>query len=103
MKFKNKLAVLLAILVVGVTGCGTPQADTAGQDATDTADAVVDTWDGSFYSRYNKDRVYDYTDPETGVHYLIYSDTAAHGAMGGITPRLNTDGSVMVDGKGVGK
>ena len=102
MKFKNKLAVLLAISVVGVTGCGAPQTDASGRDATDTTDAVVHTWDGSAY-KYNKDCVYDYTDPETGVHYLIYSDTAVRGAMGGITPRLNADGSVMVDEKGVEK
>lgn len=50
----------------------------------------------------------DFVDPETGVHYLIY-EAEIYGssggklytksAMGGITPRLNTDGSIMVDPK----
>lgn len=54
----------------------------------------------------------DFVDPETGVHYLIYeafvrnrneiygssrSNLNTTSAMGGITPRLNTDGSIMVD------
>lgn len=41
--------------------------------------------------------VYDYTDPETGVHYLIYSEDQYNAGMGGITPRLNPDGSTMVE------
>lgn len=34
----------------------------------------------------------DYVDPETGVHYLLYED----GDAGGICPRYNADGSIMV-------
>ena len=41
--------------------------------------------------------IYDYTDPETGVHYLIYSEDQYNAGMGGITPRLNPDGSTMVE------
>ncbi len=47
---------------------------------------------------YNND-IYEFIDNETGVHYLIYShkyDGYAAG-MGGITPRLNSDGSVMTE------
>ena len=39
------------------------------------------------------DNVYDYVDPDTGVHYLVYCGYRK----GGIAPRLNPDGSVMVD------
>lgn len=48
---------------------------------------------------YNSD-VYDYVDPETGVHYLIYSHKSYNAGMGGITPRLNPDGSIMVEKEG---
>lgn len=41
----------------------------------------------------------DWVDPDTGVHYLVYSDQSGYAGMGGITPRLNPDGSVMVDEK----
>lgn len=48
-------------------------------------------------SNVTKKVVYDYTDPETGVHYLIYSEDQYNAGMGGITPRLNPDGSIMVE------
>lgn len=48
-------------------------------------------------SSLTKKVVYDYTDPETGVHYLIYSEDQYNAGMGGITPRLNPDGSNMVE------
>lgn len=38
--------------------------------------------------------IYDYTDPDTGIHYLIYFGSNGRA---GITPRLNRDMSVMVD------
>ena len=40
--------------------------------------------------------IYEFVDPETGVHYWIYSHGAAYQGMGGITPRLNADGTIMV-------
>lgn len=47
---------------------------------------------------YNND-IYEFIDPDTGVHYLVYSRSAPSKGMGGITPRLNADGSIMVDSK----
>lgn len=40
--------------------------------------------------------VFVWTDEETGVQYIIYSDTAGYGGMGGITPRLNADGTLYI-------
>lgn len=37
-----------------------------------------------------------WTDEETGVEYIIYSHAGGYAGMGGITPRLNTDGSLYV-------
>lgn len=37
-----------------------------------------------------------WTDTETGVQYIIYTDTAGYCGMGGITPRLNADGTLYV-------
>lgn len=37
-----------------------------------------------------------WTDPETGVQYIIYSKKWQDAGMGGITPRLNADGSLCV-------
>lgn len=40
----------------------------------------------------------NYTDPETGVCYLIYTDDF-YNARSGITVRYNADGSIMVKGE----
>lgn len=41
-------------------------------------------------------RICIWTDEKTGVQYIIYSDIAGYGGMGGITPRLNADGTLYV-------
>ena len=43
---------------------------------------------------YNND-IYEFVDP--GVHYWVYSHQEGYSGMGGMTPRLNSDGSVMVN------
>lgn len=40
--------------------------------------------------------MYEITDSETGVHYLIYV-RFVHSVGGSITPRLNSEGTVMCD------
>lgn len=42
-------------------------------------------------------RIENYTDPETGVCYLIYTDDF-YADRSGITVRYNADGSIMVKG-----
>lgn len=41
----------------------------------------------------NKNDIYFYTDEETCVEYIIYDGYKA----GGITPRLNRDGTIMLN------
>lgn len=47
-------------------------------------------------SKINNDDFYEFVDPDTGVHYWIYSHKAGYASMGGMTPRLNSDGTVMI-------
>lgn len=37
-----------------------------------------------------------WTDEETGVQYIVYCDRGGYAGMGGITPRLNADGTLYV-------
>lgn len=96
---KMFFAVLLCgIVSFALTACDFPYARTA-----DTGNTVAGDMDifreltCVSNSSITKKVVYDYTDPETGVHYLIYSEDQYHAGMGGITPRLNPDGSIMVE------
>lgn len=46
-------------------------------------------------SKINNNDIYEFIDPDTGVHYWIYSHYGGYSGMGGMTPRLNSDGTVM--------
>ena len=50
-------------------------------------------------SKIDRSCIHEYIDSETGVHYLVYSNNIQRGGAGGMTPRLNADGSLMVDEK----
>lgn len=66
---------ILSIIIVGVA-CS-KQNDTRSNLSVNDVDSFA---------------IKDYVDPETGVHYLLYED----GDAGGICPRYNADGSIMV-------
>lgn len=44
----------------------------------------------------NDETVYIWTDPETGVQYIVYREKFMNAGFGGITPRLNSDGTICV-------
>ena len=97
-------ALLCSIACCALIACGSSYADAAANTsyaATEQTDPFQELTCVSNFSNgvTEKKVVYDYTDPETGVHYLIYSEHQYRSGMGGITPRLNPDGSIMVDEK----
>jgi hypothetical protein len=70
-------ALIIALLAITLVGCESVSDQTTVEEY-DTVGTTVDC----------------YTDPETGVCYLIYSC----GYQGGITVRYNADGSIMTKG-----
>ena len=79
---KKILSVVLGLaLCFGMTGCGI-----YGTKSDDN---------GSTRKIYDSD-IYEFVDPNTGVHYWIYSHETDYGGMGGMTPRLKSDGTVMI-------
>ena len=80
---KKKFMVLATAIIVtfSLVGCSSPKAaETSNSDAT-----------------FCNSDIYEFVDPDTGVHYWIYSHAELYKGMGGMTPRLNSDGSVMCD------
>lgn len=87
-----------------LTGCETdalfPETsvkDVEGQENTD-----IFGYSKATSSKIQDENIYVITDPDTGVQYLVFREKAYNAGMGGITPRLNPDGSlcvVDVDGK----
>lgn len=83
---KKTISILALILLVGCVLCS---CDTRQGNQSAASKPNI----GQIYN----DDIYEFIDSETGVHYWIYSHKAGYGGMGGMTPRLNADGSIMVD------
>ena len=96
---KKVATVIFYVIIIGITviGCGFSKSEAekkrnkvsiANSDFVKLSEAPT---------TYNVDPgcVWDYTDPDTGVHYLIYNNES--GTSGLITVRLNKDGSIMID------
>lgn len=75
---------LIVLLALAFTFCEPEDDQETTQDIT------------SFSALGYEDNVYDYVDLDTGVHYLIFYGYRR----GGITPRLNPDGSIMIEKEG---
>ena len=67
---KKKFMIFLAatILMLSLVGCGATGTETSNSGTTSKI--------------YNSD-IYEFVDPDTGVHYWIYSHNAGYGGMGG--------------------
>lgn len=96
----------LATLLCSIAFCALTACDSSYMDASANTDQTAADNPDSFRELtcipnggMEKKVVYDYTDPETGVHYLIFSEHQYGSGMGGMTPRLNPDGSTMIDNR----
>lgn len=87
-KKKYTLAFFVFIFCLCLGGCGAVINNNIDVEATENKLKKFDP--------YNTDKgIYEYVDPETGVHYLVLSNY--HGSYAAsMTPRFNSDGSVMV-------
>lgn len=83
MKKKFMISVLVVAILFSLAGCSSREG--------------VKTSNSGTTSKIYNDDIYEFVDPDTGIHYWIYSHKAGYGGMGGMTPRLNPDGSVMCD------
>lgn len=70
----KKLIICVLVMLMMLTGCEVADEDT------------VETTTENY-------TIMDYKDPETGVHYLIYTS----GYQGGLSVRYNADGTIMID------
>lgn len=76
----------------------TVETNTVEETVTDTQKVTESTSKLLKYTDvYPSTHIYDWVDPDTGVHYLVLRDNSYQSGRGGITPRLNSDGTVMVE------
>ena len=61
------------------------------------ADTKVDIKADTGYALVSDDNVCIFTDSETGVQYVVYRERKGNAGIGGITPRLDAEGNIMID------
>lgn len=85
---KKKIVAIMLLMVVGCTtvGCGVKSESETGR----TKIYNFTLLDGDTMRQ-----IYDWVDPDTGVHYLIVDDYRGDG----LCPRYNADGTLMIDDK----
>lgn len=75
---KKVLSILVIVLVLCFGGCVSHE---YGEIKENTNNKNISIW----------------TDAETGVQYIVYTYRTSRGGMGGITPRLNSDGTLYIE------
>lgn len=87
MKKRVGLLVIISIFaVLMLSGCTASSKEAVAVNVQESTESEV--------SRIQDGRIQTWTDPETGVQYLIYF---GYNGRGGMCPRLNTDGSVCIE------
>lgn len=80
---------LMITMATAITGCSDQN------ETTESSEALASPTDHERYDTYDSDinkNIFEYVDPETGVHYLLLVRKDGYGGMGGITPRLDKSG-----------
>ena len=75
-----RAACLALTASIAIAGCDDDISYSDAESSQDFAESTsISTW----------------TDDDTGCQYLIYSKEFVYGGMGGLTPRMNADGTQM--------
>lgn len=78
---------IIVVLMLCLSGCETETLNEIQNPTNSTSPTLSERIDK---------RIFIWTDTETGVQYIVYKDGAGYQGMGGITPRLNADGTLYV-------
>lgn len=84
------ILVSAVLLFIGWLLCGLPSGEKTEVSAADT-----ESLPGYTIREHKSEYVRIWTDPETGVQYLLYIAVGR----GGICPRYNADGTLMIEGE----
>lgn len=96
--FKTGTILLIFAACICATGCEEEFENFAEENAV-----TINDDDTAFLNKTDREQVgtndetvYIWTDPETGVQYIVYREKFMNAGFGGITPRLNSDGTICV-------
>lgn len=88
---KKKLIVTIIVLLFAVllTGCNSEEAQ---KNANSFQSGLISTTENFPVDK----SIIIWTDPDTKIQYIVYREKRGYAGCGGITPRLNPDGSLYI-------
>lgn len=100
---KKKLIAAIAILSFAIlfTGCDSEEAQKntesfqSGLNSVIRDSSVAFSQEAEIQTTENQ-FIFVWTDPDTKIQYIVYREKSGYAGFGGITPRLNTDGSLYI-------
>lgn len=100
---KKKLIVTIIVLLFAVllTGCSSEEAQKNAESFQSGLNSAIG--DSLFNNSQNDEiqaienqYIFIWTDPDTKIQYIVYREKLGYAGFGGITPRLNADGSLYI-------
>lgn len=92
-KARNYFLKCVCFFVLSACMCGCDELESEMQKAVEEQKQT----ETELISNSVSEHIYFWTDPETGVQYIVYREKVAYAGLAGITPRLNADGSLMIE------
>ena len=89
-KIKAALCAGVLVFASALTACETEEIQMNTIDIFDNGITKADITESI------NNHIYVITDPKTGVQYIIYREKVGYAGLSGITPRLNSDGTLMI-------
>lgn len=100
---KKKLITAIAILsfAVAFTGCNSEEAQKNVESFQSGINSVIGDppighSENDEIREADDQFIFVWTDPDTKIQYIVYREKRGYAGCGGITPRLNTDGSLYI-------
>ena len=100
---KKKLIVTIIVLLFAIllTGCSSEEAQKnaesflSGLNSVTRDPSVAFSQEAEIQTTENQ-FIFVWTDPDTKIQYIVYRQKSGYAGFGGITPRLNADGSLYI-------
>ena len=100
---KKKLIVTIIVLLFAIllTGCSSEEAQKNAESFQSGLNSVIRDPSVAFSQEAEiqtteNQFIFVWTDPDTKIQYSVYRQKSGYAGFGGITPRLNVDGSLYI-------
>ena len=95
------MTIIVLLFAILLTGCSSEEAQKnaesfqSGMNSVIRDPSVAFSQEAEIQTTENQ-FIFVWTDPDPKIQYIVYRQTSGYAGFGGITPRLNADGSLYI-------